>query len=140
MNFQGVCFLTNLSTLIAINLSSNHFWIFERCVIFQSFVNFQIVCCSPNRSTFNVNNLSSHHFRIFERCVTFQLYVNFQIVCCLPNISKFIVIDLSWNHLCVFRQYFHNHCTWLIQLICHLIIRELSNYALFVKSFHIHSN
>ena len=96
MNFQGVCFLPNLSTLIAINLSSNH-------------------------------------FRIFECCVTFQLFVNFQIVCCLPNISTFIAIDLSSNHLCVFRQYFHNHCTWLIQLICHLIIRELSNWHHFIK-------
>ena len=66
------------STLIAINLSSNHFRIFERCFIFQSFVNFQIVCCSANVSTFNANNASSDH-----------LYVQMRL--CLPNLSKLIM-------------------------------------------------
>ena len=64
--------------------------------------------------------------------------MTFQIVRCSPNLSTLIAIS---NHLwifklCVFRQFFPHSS----QLICHLIIRELSNCVLFAKSFHIHCN
>ena len=64
--------------------------------------------------------------------------MTFQIVRCSPNLSTLIAIS---NHfwifkLCVFRQFFLHSS----QLICHLIICELSNCVLFAKSFHIHCN
>ena len=64
--------------------------------------------------------------------------MTFQIVRCSPNLSTLIAIS---NHfwifkLCVFRQFFLHSS----QLICHLIIFELSNCVLFAKSFHIHCN
>ena len=64
--------------------------------------------------------------------------MTFQIVRCSPNLSTLIAISkhLWIFKLCVFRQFFPHSS----QLICHLIIRELSNCALFAKSFHIHCN
>ena len=65
----GISFRWVSVCVIAINLSSDHFRIFERCVTFQLYVNFQIVCCLPNISTFIAIDLSTNHLWIFKLCV-----------------------------------------------------------------------
>ena len=102
--------LPRLSIFIANNVSTDHLWIFEQCVIrqifphssqlliFQSFVNFQVVRCLPNLSTIIAIDLS------FIDKLVIQSFVNFQIVCCSPNLSTFNANTSSSDHLFIFKQ------------------------------------
>ena len=119
--FQIVRCSPNLSTFIAIDLSSNHLWIFKLCVFRQYFdnycnwlinesnVNFQVVGCSPNLSTYIAINLSSNHFWIFKWGVVRQIF---------PHSSQltytYLSIICEFSSCALSAKSFHNHCNWLI--------------------------
>ena len=99
-----MCCSPNLSIFIGINLSSDHSWIFQLCVVPQIFRHFIAI------------DLSSNHFLTFKLCVFRQYFhnycnwliiqsnVNFQIVSCSPNLSTYIAINLSSNHFWIFER------------------------------------
>ena len=136
VNFQIVHYLPNISTAIAIGLSSNHLWIFKLCVICKFFPHSSQLTCHPIIRDFSNCALFAKSFHI--NC-NIEAFVNFQIVRFSPILSTFIAINLSSDHswiikLCVVRQIFPHS----LQLTYHPIICVFSNEALFAKSLHIH--
>ena len=138
-----MCCSQNLSIFIGINLSSDHSWIFQLCVVPQIFRHFIAI------------DLSSNHLLTFKLCVFRQYFdnycnwlinesnVNFQVVGCSPNLSTYIAINLSSNHFWIFkwgvvRQIFPHSSQLTYTYLS--IICEFSSCALSAKSFHNHCN
>ena len=134
-----MCCSPNLSIFIGINLSSDHSWIFQLCVVPQIFRHFIAI------------DLSSNHLLTFKlcvfrfRCVFLQwlrlthhpIKCEFSNCVLFANLSTIIAIDLSSNQmwifkLCFFRQIFPHTS----QLTSYLIVCEFSNEALFAKSLN----
>ena len=143
MIFQIVCCLPNLSTFIAIDLSSNQMWIFKLCVVCQIFPYSSQLTCHPIICELSKMCVFRQYFHNYCNWLIIQSNVNFQIVSCSPNLSTYIAINLSSNHFWIFkwgvvRQIFPHSSQLTYTYLS--IICEFSSCALSAKSFHNHCN
>ena len=126
VNFQIVHYLPNISTVIAIGLSSNHLWIFKLWVLRKIF---------PHSS----------HFQVFKWGVVRQFFPHSSQLICHPIICEFSKCALVAKSLQIHRnQSFSNHALFakfflncrnllVIQLFVNIQMRRCSpNLSTFI--------
>ena len=136
----------SLSTLIAIDSSSDHFLIFKLCLVLQFIPHSLHLSCHPIICEFSNNLQIIVTFQIV-RCptslsISLQLthhqkfVIFFSILPCNISLSTFIAINLPSYHFLILKKCVIQHLfPQPLQLTHNLIICELSHI-----SFHIHCN
>ena len=122
VNFQIVHYLPNISTVIAIGLSSNHLWIFKLWVLRQIFPHscYLIIC------ELSIEMLFSESFQIHHNhliiCEFFKLCVFRQIFLSYPNSSSQLHLYASSSYAVLKKRMLHlnNHilCICMDPLQC----------------------
>ena len=142
------------STFIAIDLTSNHLWIFKLSVFLHLFPHLLQSTCYPIMQVSNIKivrspaihstiiaiDLTSDHLWIFKLSVFLHLFPHFlqsirypimqvsniEIVRCPAFHSTFIAIDMTSDYLWIFKFFLVTHLfPHSLQLTCHPIIFQI---------------